>query len=145
MRFALTKWYIDVVDDDGRVAIAYWASLRAAGAWHSVSGLLLSQGGGSARRTFTLRATPAPVWTGDRLSWQCPSLDVAVDAERRLGAFDRGLLATNSGALDWHCEAPLARVRIATGSDVIEGAGYVERMHLGIAPWALPVTRILWG
>ncbi len=145
MRFALTKWYIDVVDDDGRVAIAYWASVRAAGVGHSVCGLLLSKGGGPAERMFTLRSTPAPVWAGDRLSWQCPALDVSVDVERRLGAFDRGLLGTASGTLDWHCEAPLARVRIATGSDVIEGDGYVERMHLGIAPWALPITRIRWG
>jgi hypothetical protein len=145
VRFALTKSYIDVVDDNGRVAIAYWASVRAAGAGHSVSGLLLSQGGGPAERAFTLRWSSAPEWTGDRLSWQCPSLDVSVDAERRLAAFNRGLLATASGAVDWHCEAPLARVCITTGGNVIEGEGYVERLQLGIAPWALPVARILWG
>jgi len=26
--FSLTKWYLDLVTDDGRVAIAYWAEVR---------------------------------------------------------------------------------------------------------------------
>jgi hypothetical protein len=145
VQFALTKWYVDVVDDAGRVAIAYWASVRVAGAVHAASGLLLSRDGGLADRALTLRSAAAPAWSGDHLRWQCPSLHLSVDAERLMDPFHQRLLATPSGELDWHCEAPLARVRLTAGVDVIEGDGYVERMELGIIPWALPISRILWG
>ena len=145
MRFALTKWYVDVVTDDGRAAIAYWASVRAAGVAHAVSGLLRASAEGRAERTFTLHGSSAPVWSGDRLRWTSPALGVSLEAQRVVGAFEHPLLETSSGALDWCCEAPLARVRIATASEVIEGDGYVERMELGVAPWTLPVTRIIWG
>jgi hypothetical protein len=143
--FALTKWYVDVVDDDGCAAIAYWASVRVAGVAHAVGGLLVSRDGGLADRTLTLHGAGAPTWRGDHLSWHSPSLHLSVDADRLMGAFSQQLLTTPSGTMDWHCDAPLARVRFAVGSDVIEGRGYIERLQLGIAPWALPAMRILWG
>ena len=143
--FALTKWYVDVVAEDGRAAIAYWASLRAAGAAHAVSGVLRADLEGRAERVFTMRGSPAPAWSSDRLEWSCAALRVSADAVRAQGPFRRRLLKTTSGVLDWHCEAPLARVRIAAPSVLVEGDGYVERMELGIAPWVLPIRRILWG
>ncbi len=145
MRFALTKWYIDVVADDGNVAIAYWAAVRAAGARHAVGGVLWPRGDAPVERAFTLRSAPAPAWSGDHLRWQCRSLHLSADADRRIGPFDHRLFATPAGTLDWHCEAPLARVRLVRDGTVIEGDGYVERMALGIAPWAVPVSRFLWG
>lgn len=145
MLFALTKWYVDVVADDGRTAIAYWASLRAAGARHAVAGLLRADADGRAERTFTMRGSRGPAWRGDALEWRCPALHVSVDATRGQRPFAQRLLDSPAGTLDWCCEAPSARVRMATPSGAIEGAGYVERMELGIAPWALPIERLRWG
>jgi len=143
--FALTKWYVDVVANDGRAAIAYWARVRAAGAAHAVGGFLRAGPDGRAERAFSMRGSSAPAWRGDGLQWTCPALGLSVDVRRGLGAFEKRLLESPSGVLDWRCEAPLARVRIATASEVIEGDGYAERMELGIAPWALPIDRIFWG
>lgn len=145
MKLALTKWYIDVVTGDGRVAIAYWAALRIAGAEHAVTGVLFSRSGGPAERAMTLRSSLAPVWSGNHLSLHSPSLHLSVEAERMIGGFNQRLLETPAGVLDWHCEAPLARIRLATGDELLEGDGYVERIELGVVPWGLPIERLLWG
>lgn len=144
MRFALTKWYIDVVADDGRTAIAYWTSLRAGRLHHAVSGVLRAHHGPATSR-FTLRGVIPPAFTADRLDWRCAPLGLHIQLERHLPAISARLLERSDGALDWCAEAPRARVRLTIGREVVEGLGYAERLTMTLPPWTLPLTTLRWG
>lgn len=144
MRVALTKHYVDVVTDAGDVAIAYWARIDAQGVSRNVGGIVRSCPSLSTR-TFTLRGGCAPAWDGERLHWACAPLDLALEAERTLRPFSHRLLQNPEGALDWHCTAARARVRMTIGADVLDGIGYAEQLESTIAPWALPLSTLRWG
>jgi hypothetical protein len=142
--FHLTKWYVDVVTDDGRVAIAYWADLTYAGAHHAVCGLVRA-GAGAPSAAFSLRAGHGPRLLGDRLVWRAPSLALDVSLLRLAPDLSRRLLDSADGVVDWMAWAPSAEVRLTLGDEVLTGEGYAERIDLSIAPWALPLQTLRWG
>jgi len=144
VRFSLIKWYIDVVTGDGRVAIAYWTAVRAGRMRHGVCGLLRSDGA-NASRVFTVRGAGEPRLDGDRLVWSAPPLALEVELLRLAPAISHRLLDSPDGAVDWQACAPAAHVRLAVAGEVLEGAGYAERLEVTIAPWALPLRTLHWG
>ncbi len=144
MRFSLTKWYLDLVTDDGRVAIVYWGSVHVAGLTHAVSSILTFDGRRAAS-AFTLRAVPGPILAGTSLRWTCAPLHLDLELERLDTPCTARLLETPAGVLDWCAEAPRAHVRIRRGDDVLEGLGYAERLEVGVAPWKLPIGTLRWG
>ena len=144
MPFTLRKWYVDVVTDDGRVAVAYWAALHAAGARYAVAGLVRG-GAGATSSAFSLRASHGPRLLIDRLVWRAPSLGLDVSLLRLAPEVSQRLLDSPDGTVDWMAWAPAASVRLAIGDEVLEGEGYAERIDLTIAPWALPVRALHWG
>ena len=69
-------------------------------------------------------------------------LGLDVEFSRLAPAIAHRLLDAPDGVVDWQaCHAGPARVRLAVAGDVLEGAGYAERLEVTIAPWALPVPR----
>lgn len=63
--FHLLKWYLDVVTDDGGVAIGYAARLRWGAVRVGYASLLLAAPSGSCREQATLRGAPvAPGFAG---------------------------------------------------------------------------------
>jgi hypothetical protein len=144
VRVRLSKWYADVVTDDGRAAIAYWGTLQAGRLHASVAGLLRSAGAAAAS-AFTVRAGSGPQLDGERLGWHAPALALHVVAERLAPAISHRLFEAPGGTVDWTAWAPAARVRIAVADATWAGAGYVERLDLTIAPWAVPVDTFTWG
>jgi hypothetical protein len=144
VRLALTKWYVDVVTDDGRTAIAYWGAVRVGRVHAAVAGLATGDGP-SAVRSFTLRAGPAPAPAGDRLQWHTTALALDVAVTRVAAPIAHRLFADDAGAVDWTAWSPAADVRITTPHGCWQGAGYAERLDLSIAPWAVPVDTFRWG
>ncbi len=144
MAFSLTKWYVDVVTEDGRVAIAYWAEVRAAGGRYAVCGLQLG-GTGAAASDFSLRARHGPRLIGDRLVWYAKSLALDVSLLRLAPDVSHRFLDTPDGTADWTAWGPAADVYITVGEEVLHGAGYAERIDLTIAPWAVPLRTLNWG
>jgi hypothetical protein len=142
--FRLTKWYVDVVTPDGRVAIAYWSDVTYAGAHHAVCGLVRA-GDRPPESSFSLRAGHAPRLLSDRLVWRAPSLGLDVSLLRLAPDVATRLLDTPDGAIDWMAWGPAAEVRIAIGDEVLTGSGYAERIDLGVLPWAIPMTTLRWG
>jgi hypothetical protein len=144
--FALTKWYIDCVAADGRVAIGYWASLswrRLSLTWQSLT--LFETGKPPIEQSAIARSGP-PVNDQGRISWLSSHVNAVVIAEARQPAFAVRLFEDHSGCVDWHCEAPVAHVRIeAAGHRPLNGYSYVEHLKLTIPPWRLPIDELRWG
>jgi hypothetical protein len=147
VEFSLRKWYLDVVADDGRLGIVYWAEIRHGRLRHDMTGLLLHQGTGEAPAwRFSLRSTPAPELLGSRLHWAADCLGVTIDGEAGAAPFEHRLLQTAEGAIDWRCVLPRARLTLRTPDATLEGLGYAEWLDLvGIAPWSIPADEIRWG
>lgn len=145
-RFALTKWYLDCVDADGRAAIGYWASLRFRGvevSWHSVS--TYEPGLPPTERT-SLHRVRAPQRDGGTITWASQALGCAFTLEAQLPAATISLLDAPEGRIEWRCEAPAARVRVTTKDGApLEGAGYAECLVMTVLPWQLPLDQLRWG
>jgi len=143
--FSLTKWYLDVVTEDGRVAIAYWAEARWARLRQPLCGLLLDSGTAKAPWRLSGRAVPAPVLDEGALRWNAEPLALRVDFACREPSFRHRLLETKAGVLDWSCEVPRAEARMHAGDTALEGLGYAERLDLSSLPWRIPTDEIRWG
>jgi len=147
VRLSIRKWYLDVVTDDGRVAIAYRAEVRHGPLHHDVSGVTVLRGAAPpAGWRFSMRSTHAPTLTPRGLGWSAPRLGLEVEYERLEPGFGQRLLQTRGGAIDWHCTLPRCRARVRTAEGTLEGLGYAEHLEMaGIAPWRIPADEIRWG
>lgn len=144
--FSLTKWYVDVVSDDGSVAIAYWAEISWKSLRHAFCALLLHPADGApVPWQFSGRSVPPPTLATHGLRWDAEPLMLTAEFVRCQPAFEHRLLDAADGVVDWHCEVPRAEVRFRTGKSVIEGTGYAERLELTVLPWRIPADEIRWG
>lgn len=146
MAFSLTKWYLDVVTEEGSVAIAYRGELRWGRLRPQFSGVFVDAGGG-ARTPWRMsgRSVAPPVLDADGLVWSAAPLDLRVAGIRQEAGFAHRLLETTQGTIDWRCELPRAAMRIQVGDRVLEGHGYAERLDLTLLPWRIPADEIRWG
>lgn len=144
--FAFTKWYLDCVDDEGRIAIGYWASLAWGGlalTWHALS--VTEDGRRSVHRT-ALAGGGMPVCESNRILWRAPTLGCVLTADALSQPIARRLFASREGFVDWRCEAPAALVTLQIGGrPPMRGTGYVERLDLTTPPWRLPISELRWG
>lgn len=142
MPFALTKWYFDCVDAEGRAVIGYWASLAWRGValtWQNVT--LFEPGKAPASRSSLAPASPP-----DASGWRAEALGCAMDFEPRQPPFEERLLAEDSGVVEWRVEAPAALVSASVrGFAPVNGTGYAERILITIPPWRLPIRELRWG
>lgn len=143
MGFELSKWYADVIADDGSAMIVYAATLKlpalptvhyAATIDHlGTQHTSLRRGNTVEQRDEGLRIALAglPVvgtWTATA---------APIDSTR--------LYASSDGAIDWHCLMPRASARVECAGRVIKGTGYVERLSMTLPAWRLPMDRLRWG
>ncbi len=144
--FRLTKWYFDCLESDGRAAIGYWATCSWHGihlTWHE---LTVYPAEGPQYQRSSRRFVPPPAIHDGALLWTSDRIGCSVRCEVRCGAFESRLLENENGALDWRCEAPAGKSEISyRDGSALHGTGYAERLTLGIAPWRLPLTELLWG
>jgi hypothetical protein len=145
-RFALVKWYLDCVDDDGRSAVVYSSTLTWGPArvnWHAVS---LHEPGRAAVHHSSLASMPLPGWQRAGLIWHARPLGCAVRCGPTLAPFSRRLLERPDGAVDWHCEVPAASVTVSVADrPAVVGRGYAERLEMSLLPWRLPIEELRWG
>ncbi len=131
--FSLSKWYMDVVSDDGDPFLAYHAELR----WHALRIHYASVLDGA----WSLGSTPAPEMHADRVSWNVPALQLS-------GDWTGGAAAVSEEVLDgvvWNCVRPCANACVETGGRKLAGLGYAERLTLTRAPWSLGIAELRWG
>lgn len=146
MSFALTKWYVDCVADDGRAVIGYWASLAWRGlalTWQSVT--LHAPGEPPVTRSC-LASGPPPTPAGDTITWDAPSLACVARVESRQRHIEERLLDCERGTVEWRVEAPVAAVSFDLhGFAPVRGSGYTERIVIGVPAWDLPIRELRWG
>jgi hypothetical protein len=143
---ALTKWYLDCVDPNGRAVIGYWASLawhRATIVWQSIA--FFEPGRPPTYQTSLTKSQP-PLDAGASIVWRAPSLGSTITATRRGPAVASRLLESDAGFIDWACEAPAAETCAEIrGHSPVCGPGYVERLVTTVPPWKLPIKELRWG
>lgn len=146
MSFSLTKYYFDVVTDDGDFAIAYWGEVRWGRLRPCFSALQCgshSKGAGPWRASA---ATIGPPCSESGIRWHAAPLDLLVEGRRcATPAITHELLNTPQGRVAWSAELPRATMRVQVGDRILEGIGYVERLDLTLLPWRIPADTIRWG
>ncbi len=149
--FTLAKWYLDVVADDGTVAVAYSARLSFAGVVLTYASTLVSCAGTPAQEDSAfggadaLRLENMGLEADAVLTWHHPALSVR-GSWRRLGpAIEQRLLRSSGGDISWRCEMPRACVELDAGGRRITGSGYAEHLTLTLPPWRLPFNYLRWG
>jgi hypothetical protein len=144
--FAVTKWYLDCVGLDGSTAIAYWTNIAWRGpaiTWHS---LAVYRPGADALTRSSARAVPAPGRSNDTILWQSDPLNCRLTCQPFVPAFAQRLLDTDTGTLDWRCEAAAGDVLVeCDGREVVRGRGYAECLSMTLPPWRLPIDELRWG
>ena len=142
--FTLTKWYMDVVDEQLNAYIGYWVALK----WRHVrlqgDHHLLRTAEDGVRTHGGLSNVPPPIREGEaRVRWHPrhgSGLWSAAADPITATLFDADL-----GAIRWECLMPKARARMDLSQLSIDGWGYVERIELTVPVWDLPFERLLWG
>jgi hypothetical protein len=144
--FTLTKWYLDCVDADGRVAIAYWSAIAWRGieiTWHSIS---LHENGAEPVHRTSMAPVAAPAVADWGISWQTEPLGCRFDCRPGQPGVGQRLLDTAEGNVDWRCETAAGEMVIACdGRPAWQGFGYAERLEMTLPPWRLPIDQLRWG
>lgn len=144
--FTLTKWYLDGVDETGRVVIAYWARLAMGElhvTWHALSEY---DARAAARSAWSLAPVAPPRRVGDRLTWDADALGSSIAMECADVPHELTLLDAPDGVVWWRGETMAARMRVErTGGESFDGVGYAECLTLTVAPWRLPIDTLEWG
>lgn len=145
---AIRKWYLDAVTDDGRIWIAYWASLSL-GPVSVVAASVLESAPGHPPRTRTrVGAIPEPRQVAGIVEWEHAALGLAGRWESECPGIERHLITPDkrdAGSVLWRCLMPRARVSLEVGGATIGAVGYVEVIEMSVAPWNLPIRELRWG
>lgn len=143
--FRLSKWYLDLVTEDGAVLIGYRTRLQwglARVRWASV---LCSPPDGPPEEQVTLRDPGALHREGDMFSWRSSALGIAGRWRRLAPPIGQVLWRSPRGTIRWNCLQPAAAVTVRWRGIPLEGTGYLERLTLTLRPWRLPFTTLRWG
>lgn len=150
----LDKWYVDVADERGRVAIVHAAVLRF-GPVHLRYGAVLTSSPGATHGTkwivshdATVRAGEMPMSTISTTDWTCGPLGLTVRCEDKSNGNSTQasrLLESGAGFVDWQPIHTRAEVAITTPAITIRGLGYAERLIMTVKPWELPIDVLRWG
>ncbi len=143
--FTLSKWYLDVVTDDGRAVVAYSARLHWGPIRLGYVAVLRSAPGRAPLEMASIQRSDAPHLDGDLIAWQSAPLGLAGTWHREAEPIAATLLDTAAGAIEWNCRMPRARASVTCGAETWVGRGYVETLRLTIVPNRLPFQSLRWG
>jgi hypothetical protein len=146
--FSLTKWYMDVVTEQGDAAIVYAAQVSLGFVKFQGSAVLLFPSDGHREKDFfSTKSAPVPQLTGESWIWNSPELGVggrwaAIGGLRT----ERALGSAGGKTVLWQPMAMGAESQL-TGPDgrCLSGLGYVEKLTLQTPPWKLPIQHLHWG
>jgi hypothetical protein len=144
--FDLSKWYADCVNEQGEVAILYYAELRLSILPIHYESLLLKDRCSPSRVLYSLQRHSAPSFEGDCIEWHSPKWQARGSWNHLGSAHHELLFESDCGSLEWNCLAPRAASTMQIGSgNPFQGWGYAEHIHLSVPPWRLPIRRLRWG
>ncbi len=147
--FSLSKWTMDVVSDEGEAVVVYAAELNFA-ALHLHYASVVHSRGLRVHATASLRKATRTHEDGV-LTFKSRALETqgtwrADDAATPTEGAPETMLDEDGGRVEWTCHMPLARAEVTLeGGRVVRGLGYVEELHMTVAPWSLPIEELRWG
>ncbi len=143
--FRLTKWYLDLVTEEGAALIVYAASLEWAGLSIQFASTLLARPGATPVEATAWSHVILPETTGDRLRFQHEGLRVAGEWRCASAPIEATLLDDDAGGLHWSCLMPSAIVSVVLAGEALAGRGYAECLTMTRLPWTLPFRELRWG
>ena len=143
--FSLTKWYLDVVTDEGTTLIAYAASVRWGELHVEHASTLLSRGSAPALEQRVWSDVRMPSIEDGALRFADVRLRMTGEWRNGTPALDTTLLDDVAGRLHWHCVHPNALATVDVGGETLLGRGYAECLTMTRLPRLLPLRRLVWG
>ena len=143
--FVLTKWYLDLVTDDGTAVVGYWARLRWGPIRLGYVALLRSAPGRAPEERASARRSDPPHEDDDLISWHCAPLRLTAAWRRESPSLGATLLDNADGQIRWSCSMPRAQAMVEWDGVTHEGRGYAELLQLTIPPHRLPFRTLRWG
>jgi hypothetical protein len=140
----LTKWYLDVVTEDGDAVILYAAELR----WRQLRvcfNSVLQKSGEVVTTRSTLRDFPLPSNSGGRIAVEVSPLGISGTWEADSAPVSRTVFECAEGSVHWNCLQPRSQAQLCIGTQVFGGLGYAECLTLTVPPWRLPMRELRWG
>ena len=144
-KFALNKWFLDCVTENGDCFIIYAANLKWLRWSIDYSSTLIRITPENTRFQSKLRNVNFPVIEGERITWQDQFLKTVGIWEGMESKVEEKLFSGNDGGLYWNCLQPKALVRIKHDDINYDGFGYVEKLQLTTLPWNIPMDELRWG
>ena len=143
--FLLTKWYLDLVTDQGAALIVYastleWAALRV----RYASTLVVSATGDCAERSVW-SGVSMPTIDGSTVRFEHQGLRFSGQWKRDVEPLRTTMLDGPDGRLDWWCLTPNGSASVSFGDQHMTGRGYAECITMSCAPWTLPLRQLRWG
>jgi hypothetical protein len=147
VRFALSKWYLDITTPDGAVAIFYVGRLRLGLFYLPYNELITFRPGRgvTGAQRWSSRAT-IETNPGGSIGLDVPALKTTGVWRACRLPVERALLDAQPESIEWSCfqfDGP-AVVRLPSG-ERLEGHGYVEKLELTCRPWRMPFDELRWG
>lgn len=144
--FELSKWYFDLVTDDGAAFIGYFATVRWRALRVHYQSVLLRDAAGAVTTRSSLRSPSGPRATPALIAWECAELQVRGTWIAQAPPISVRLLQGPTGTIDWHCVQPRALVQVTLGgAEPLRGLGYAEVLRMTVPPWRLPMRTLRWG
>lgn len=140
----LSKWYLDLVTDEGEAVVLYWARMQYRGFGGTFASLLHRDPSGRIRTSSSLRAGDEPS-AASQIAWACPGLGVESSWTPVVPAITQEPWRTPEGGASWNCIAPAATASLTLNGRELQGVGHVERLDLTVRPWMLPIRELRWG
>jgi hypothetical protein len=150
-RFELSKWYMDCVSPDGDALVVYSADLSWRRLRVGYEAAIEARAGHDPITSASLGRHDPPEGDGARITWHSPTLAIR-GSWCRFGApghtpapIHETIYDSADGVIEWSCLMPAADARLDTSSGPLQGIGYVEHLHMTVAPWRIPITSLRWG
>lgn len=142
---SLTKWYLDVVADDGAAAIVYAGSLGWGALHVDFASTLVARPGERPVEQTAWFGVDLPERSDDGVRFRHDGLGVAGHWRGVAEPIETTLLDDSEGCLQWDCFVPVATADVQLPGGALVGGGYVERLTMTRAPWSLPLRKLRWG
>ena len=142
---SLTKWYLDVVTDDGAALIVYAASLGWGALHVEFASTLLARPGAPPIEETAWSGVELPEHSSVGVRFRHDGLGVAGHWRGLAAPIEATLLDDEMGLLSWECILPVAAVDVRFPGGALTGRGYVERLTMTRVPWSLPLRTLRWG
>ena len=143
--FSLTKWYLDLVTDQGTVLIVYAATLEWAALRVRYASTFVARPGAQPVEHRAWSHVHMPAIDGATLRFVHDGLGIRGEWTREAASIGATLLDDADGRLDWRCFTPSGKASVTIAGAQHDGRGYAECIVMTRLPWTLPLRRLRWG